>query len=63
MRAASKGRQACYSRASTSHPLLLPSPSLFKYVEKPGDYKTEHAFMHDIYTRAMSCTRHYYNIW
>ena len=42
---------------------LSSLPLLLQYVEKPGDYRTERQFMHDIYTRAMGCTRHYYNIW
>lgn len=32
-------------------------------MHKPGDYKSERDFMHDLYTRANSCSRHYYLLW
>jgi hypothetical protein len=37
--------------------------SVLQYVEKPGDYRNEHQFMHDVYYHAMGCTRHYYKLW
>lgn len=44
-------------------PVAPSSPFSRQYVNKPGLYDNEHQFMYDIYTRAMSCTRHYYKIW
>lgn len=37
--------------------------SCMNYMEKPGDYATEHDFMKDLYTIATSCSRHYFLIW
>jgi hypothetical protein len=47
----------------TSPPPPHPCLAALQFVHKPGDYETEEALMRDLYTRATSCTRHYYILW
>lgn len=37
--------------------------SCLQYTHKPGDFKSEYAFMDNLYHRAMGCSRHYFVLW